>query len=77
MYYVYVIKSISRNYIYAGLSNNSDRRLKQHQNGENKTTRAYRPLILILSEKFPNREAARKREKFLKRGIGKEYLKNL
>jgi putative endonuclease len=77
MYFAYAIKSISRNYIYVGMSNDLEKRLKQHNKGQNKTTKAYRPFVLILSEEFETREAARKREKYLKSGIGKEYLKAL
>lgn len=77
MYTVYAIKSISRNYIYVGLSNDLERRLRQHNSGQNKTTRAYGPFVLILSEQFETREAARKKEKYLKSGVGKEYLKTL
>jgi putative endonuclease len=77
MYYVYAIKSISRNYIYVGMTNNLIRRLSQHNNGENKTTKAYKPFVLILSEVFVSREEARKREKYLKSGVGKEFLKPL
>ena len=77
MYFVYAIKSISRNYIYVGMSDNLERRLKQHNNGTNKVTKAYRPFILLLSEEFESRGLARIREKYLKSGIGKEYLKTL
>ncbi len=77
MHFVYAIKSIAKNYIYVGMSNNLERRLKEHNNAENRSTKAYKPFVLILSEKLETREAARKREKFLKSGIGKEYLKTL
>ncbi len=75
MFYVYVIKSKFRNYIYIGLSNNLDRRLKEHQEGLNKTTKPYRPFDLIYTENFESRVEARKREKYLKSGIGKEWIK--
>ena len=77
MFYVYVIKSLSRNYIYVGLTNNVQRRLKQHNNGENKTTKAYSPVELILSEEFQTRKEAREREKYFKSGVGKEHIKSL
>ena len=77
MYHVYAIKSISKNYIYVGMSNNLERRLKEHNNGENSSTKAYKPFILILSEMHENRIIARNREKYLKSGIGKEFLKSL
>ena len=77
MYYVYAIKSISRNYIYVGLSGNLKQRLHEHNSGKNKTTKPYKPFILIHSEIFPDRNSARTREKYLKSGIGKEFLKSL
>jgi len=75
--YVYAIKSLTRSYIYVGMSNNVERRLKQHNNGENRSTKPYAPFILILVEEYPSRSEARKREKFLKAGSGKKYLKSL
>ena len=77
MYFVYVIKSDNRNYIYVGLTNNLERRLAEHNGGLNKTTKPYRPLRLIYSEKFETRIEAREKEKFFKGGSGKEFLKNL
>ena len=75
MFYVYVINSLLRNYIYVGLTNNIERRLNQHNNGENKTTRPYSPFELILTEQFQTRKEARVREKYFKSGIGKEHIK--
>ena len=77
MYFVYAIKSLHRNYIYVGLTNNIQRRISQHNNGESKTTRPYRPFVLIYSEQLKTRMDARKREKYFKSGIGKEFLKTL
>ena len=77
MFYIYVLKSKIRNYIYVGLTNNIARRTTQHNNGREKTTRAYAPFEIILTEKYNTRPEARIREKYLKSGIGKEYLKSL
>jgi len=77
MYYVYAISSKSRKYIYVGLTNDIDRRFKEHNNGYNKTTRTYKPFILIYSEVFKTRKKAREKEIYLKSGIGKEFLKSL
>ena len=73
---IYIIKSQSRNYIYVGLTNDVRRRLYQHQEGQSRTTRAYRPFQLIHTEVFNSREEARTREKFLKSGFGKEWIKS-
>ena len=77
MFFVYAISSKNRNYIYVGLMNNLERRLKEHNSGSNKTTRSYRPFKLILVEKYTTRIVARSREKYLKTGVGKEFLKRL
>ena len=77
MYYVYAIKSISRNYIYVGMTNNLELRFLQHNNGESKTTKPYRPFLLIFSEILETRIEARNKEKYLKSGTGKEFLKAL
>ncbi|MFI5185475.1 MAG: GIY-YIG nuclease family protein [Chitinophagales bacterium] len=77
LFYVYAIRGFVRNYIYVGLTNDIERRFVEHNNGENRSTKAYRPFILIHKEEFNNRADARKREKYLKSGIGKEFLKSL
>lgn len=77
MFVVYAIKSLNREYIYVGLSGDLDRRLAEHNGGKNKTTKPYRPFRLIYSEEFDTRLKARIREKFLKSGSGKEFLKNI
>jgi len=76
-YTVYAIKSLNRNYIYVGMTNNLERRLKEHNNRENKSTKAYAPFILIHTEVFESRILARVKEKYLKSGIGKAFLKSL
>ena len=76
MFYTYVIKSKNRNYIYVGLSNNPERRISEHNKGKEKTTKPYSPFNIIFIEKHQTRIEARKREKYLKSGIGKEKIKN-
>ena len=77
MYYVYALRSIPRKYIYVGLTDNTERRIAEHNSENEKTTRSYAPFKTILIEKYDTRIEARKREKYLKSGIGKEYLKTL
>jgi putative endonuclease len=77
MFTVYAVKSLNKNYIYVGLTNDIERRLNEHNSGNNKTTKPYRPFVLIYSEELNTRIEARKREKYLKSGIGKEFLKKL
>ena len=77
MYYVYAIKSLTKKYIYVGLTNDLERRISEHNGRKEKTTRSYAPFKTILIEKYDSRWEARKREKYLKSGAGKEYLKLL
>ncbi len=47
----------------------------EHNNGENRSTKACKPFVLIYTEQYLIRAEARKREKYLKSGVGKEFLK--
>ncbi|MCX6731795.1 MAG: GIY-YIG nuclease family protein [Candidatus Parcubacteria bacterium] len=77
MIIVYVIQSLNKNYRYIGITNNLERRFKQHNNGYNKNTKSYRPFQLIFTEEFKNYKEARKREIFLKSGAGRKFLDEL
>jgi putative endonuclease len=63
--------------MYVGLTNNLYRRINQHNEGRERTTRSYRPFELIYYEEFDTRIEARVREKYLKSGAGKEFLREL
>ena len=76
-YFVYALQSETRNYIYVGMTSNLERRINEHNNGYNKTTKAYRPFILIYKKEFVTRKEARIFEKYLKSGVGKEFLKGI
>ena len=75
MIYVYVLKSVERNYIYVGMTKELTRRLKEHNNRYNKTTKTYRPFTLIHTETYSSRVEAKVKEKYFKSGSGKEYIK--
>ena len=77
VFHVYAIYSEYRNYIYVGLTNDLQRRVQEHNKGYNRTTKPYRPFTLLFSEQFPSRSAARVKEKYLKSGSGKKFLKSL
>lgn len=59
------------------MTNDISRRVLEHNKGQNQSTKAYKPFKLIYTEEFADRITARKKEKYLKSGIGKEFLKNL
>ena len=77
MCYVYAINSLKRNYIYVGMTGDPERRIGQHQDGKERTTAPYRPFQVLVIEEFTTRIEARKREKYLKSGIGKEWIKKM
>jgi putative endonuclease len=76
LWYVYAIRSLVRSYIYVGLTSNIEDRVARHNGGRERTTRAYRPFELLWIEEFETRVDARKQEKYLKSGSGKEFLKS-
>jgi len=77
MYKVYAIISGKDQRIYVGLTSNIDRRLIEHNSGQTFSTKGYRPWKLLYSENVADRQKARKREKYLKSGVGKEFLKRI
>ena len=77
MFYVYAISSLAHNYIYVGLTEDVDERIKRHNGGRERTTKFYKPFELIYSEVFETRVEARFREKYWKSGTGKEKLRIL
>ncbi len=77
MYYVYVLYSFKFKRSYTGLTNDLERRVREHNKKLNKSTKAFVPWELIIKENFKTRIEARNREKYLKSGIGREYVKTI
>ena len=75
--YVYAIESFKDKRIYVGQTSDLKKRLNEHNSGAVKTTRYFKPWRLFYSEKCSTRKIARQREKYLKSGCGKEFLKRL
>ncbi len=59
------------------MTSNLESRIKEHNGGRTKSTKSFRPWILLYSEELDNRLSARKREKQLKSGFGKEFLRKI
>jgi len=76
MYKVYVIKSKLKEWYYIGMTNDLKRRIYEHNLGKTKTTKSRKPYVLLHHESFKTRKEARKREKYLKSGIGREWIRN-
>ncbi|MBF8249876.1 MAG: hypothetical protein HW400_477 [Candidatus Levybacteria bacterium] len=80
MFYVYILQSLKDESLYIGYTSDLRKRFKEHNNGESKATKPFRPYKLIFYEAFLNRVDAKRREEYLKSGWGfrsiKKMLKN-
>jgi len=76
MYYTYVIKSLKDGRWYTGATNNLRERFKEHNQNLVFSTKSRGPFKIIYYEACQSREDAFVREKFLKSGPRKHYLKN-
>ncbi len=74
---VYAILSEVNKDIYVGICEDADKRLKEHNAGKSKYTKGLRPWKNLYREIQPDWKTARNREKYLKSGVGKEFLKSL
>ena len=74
-YFVYVIRSINSHRNYAGFTIDVQVRLKQHNSGETKSPKPYKPWRLLFYEKYSSKKKALEREKFLKSGQGRDFVK--
>jgi|SRR6185312_11878771 len=75
-YYIYVLLSEKDNQFYTGYTSDLNNRLMLHNNGKVESTKNRRPLKLIYWEGCLNQQDATRREKYLKSGNGKIYLRN-
>ena len=76
MYYTYVLQSKKDMQFYTGYTQDLKKRLEEHSDGRVESTKWRRPIELIYYEACLNKDDAIQREKYLKSGIGKRYLKN-
>ncbi len=74
---VYILYSEGTNKFYVGSSRNgsADNRLKSHNAGKSKSTKGGRPWRLIYEEQSSDYGEARKKENFLKSGVGRGWIK--
>ena len=75
-YWVYVLENEKGRW-YIGQTNNLELRIERHNNQKVKSTKNRGYWKLIYKERFKLRSEALKREKFLKSGAGRAFLKKL
>src|SRR5947208_9616788 len=75
MFYVYVLHSTKDNGFYIGYSTDLKRRLSEHTRGASFATKSRGPWKLIYYEAYTERKDAEGREKFLKSGAGRRFVR--
>ena len=76
MFYTYAIRSEKDFKWYTGCTNDLRKRFKEHNDNKVHSTKGRGPFELIYCEACLNKDDAFAREKYLKSGPGKHYLKN-
>ena len=75
MYCVYVLRGKPDRSLYVGYTNRLQERFAEHQAGSVFSTKHKRPLELLYAELYRNKKDAMERERYLKTGWGRNYLK--
>ncbi len=70
----YVLQSVENQKRYVGITNNLNRRLKEHGSKESTVYKILGDFEVIYIEKCRDYKLARIREKYLKSGKGREWL---
>ena len=76
MFTVYVLYSVSYDKIYIGFTSDLEGRLLSHNVYGKGYTKRYRPWVVAFKESYPTKQEAMKREKYLKTGVGREFIWN-
>lgn len=74
-FYTYVLESLRDKRWYTGVTGDLRSRAREHMRGQVHSTRHRRPLRLIYYEACLSEADAQQREKYLKTGRGKRYLR--
>jgi predicted GIY-YIG superfamily endonuclease len=73
MFYTYILLSSKSHIFYFGSAIDLRLRLKQHNNGEVKSTKPYIPWKIVWYAAFETEKQARDFERYLKTGSGKAF----
>jgi putative endonuclease len=75
MYYVYALYGKQQNKFYIGKTNDLKRRINEHKSGKTQTTERLLDWKLVYYEVCISRKDADERERQLKTGFGRGYLR--
>ncbi len=74
--WVYVLRGANGNH-YAGITSRLEKRVREHNAGRTRADAGKGPFELVYKESCADHKAARGREKFLKSGAGREWLRQI
>lgn len=77
MFYVYILQSETKHRLYIGKTTDLKRRVKEHNAGQNVSTKAYVPWTLVFYETYINQKDVSRREKYLKTTQGHQAIKRM
>jgi len=75
--YVLYSKTTDKRYIGSSREDTANVRLSSHNSGKTRSTKYGRPWVILYEEKFKDFTTARKREIFLKSGVGRKWMKEI
>jgi putative endonuclease len=75
MFYVYILQSNNEKELYIGYTSDLKKRLIEHNQGLNFSTKRYMPWIIIYYESCIEESDAKRREKYLKTTQGGRLIK--
>ena len=75
MFYVYLLYSQKDHNFYTGFTSDLKRRIKEHLNGEELSTKFRKPIQLIYYEAYLLKQDAEAREKYLKTSMGRRVIR--
>ena len=75
MVFVYALSNEINSELYIGITLDIERRLKEHNSGKSRYTKAYKPWKVFYTEVCEDYSAARKREVYFKTTTGRRELK--
>lgn len=77
MFYTYILESVKFGKYYIGCTNNIETRIDKHNKGYVRSTKAYKPWILVHKEEFKTLSNARHRESQIKGWKSRESIEKL
>ena len=77
MFYIYILQSLTDNSYYVGCTENTSRRISEHNSGKVRSTKTRQPWSLRYTEKYNTLSEARSRENQIKRWKSRAAIERL